>query len=530
MRCGVGVSQVGIADGRAPLKQRSEGENGPWPAASGLALHAGVAICLLAGLLLFYGSYYSVHHDLAGSTLSGRLAVTLGDSFRDYSIYFPPAERIWFSLAAKLADFTGLRLDLAVVLMTGAAVLFSTGLAYRIRRGTVGASPLFFIVSVAVLVILPILFKNVFGLREHMVALGLWPYLVLRVSDPDGTRVGWPVRLLLGLWMGATLLFKYLCSIVVLLVELADALVQRRPLLLFRIENIVAGAIVALYLFCWLVLDPSQRTAIGAVMSAIDANLADPKANWLQVVSNLYLAAFFLLVSRLFQLPGRVAAIGFALVAGAIIAAWVQERWYSHHLFPITMAYIAWWWMAGRGLKWWAHAVIALYLLVPIRREYLSIAPYQEAVEELDLAMDRAQQPVAGKRVGILAMHPSPYNQYLVSHGAVRWNSSMNNAYVAAELKPFDSPKNARTAPPPVRLQDPGRRLLHDQMLRLWEDMPPDVLILDHSTRWPLRYIDVEWRHVFSKEPRFNAILERYRPVFVHKGERLEFRYYVRAD
>ena len=503
---------------------------GRWPAAPSLAFYAGMAICMLGGLLLFYGSFYSVHQDLAGSALSGRLAVTLGSSFRDYVIYFPPAERAWFSLAARLTDLTGLRLDLAVVLMTGAAVLFATSLAYWIRRRTVGASPLFLIVSVAVLIILPILFKNVLGLREHMVALGLWPYVVLRVSDPDGSKIGWPVRLLVGLWVGATLLFKYLYCAVVFLVEVADALVQRRPLLLFRIENIAAGAVVALYLFLWLGIDPTQRTAIGVMMSAIDANLADPRTNWLQVISNLYLAIFFLLAFRIFRLPGGVVAIGLALVVGAIVAAWAQERWYSHHLFPITMAYLAWWWMTGPRFKWWGHVVVPLFLVPSIVTEFRSTASYQDAVDELDLSLAGAGQSVAGKRVGILTMHPSPYNQYLASHGALRWNGLMNNAYVAAELQPFDRPENEGKAPPPVTLADPGRRMLHEEMLRLWEVMPPDALILDHSYRWPLRYTDVEWTHVFSQDPRFNAILKHYRPMLAHRGASLEFKYYVRAN
>jgi hypothetical protein len=136
---------------------------------------------------------------------------------------------------------------------------------------------------------------------------------------------------------------------------------------------------------------------------------------------------------------------------------------------------------------------------------------------------------VAGKRVGILTMHPSPYNQHLASHGGLRWNATMNNAYVAAELKPFDTKENEGKKPPPVTLSNPGRRMLHDEMLRLWEDMPPDVLILDHSYRWPLRYVDVEWTHVFSNEPRFNTLLRQYRPVLTHHGDRLEFRYFVRA-
>jgi hypothetical protein len=514
----------------ARRNHRYERDVGSKALAFSLAQHGAIAGCLFAGLLLFYGYYYSIHQDLAGSALSGRLAVDLGGSFRSYSSYFPPAEKIWFSLAVRLSDLSGARLDLVVVAMSGALVLVGTGLAFLIRRATVGASLIFMLIPVLLFTILPILFKNVFGLREHIIALGLWPYLVLRVSDPEGKLVGWQVRLLLGVWIGTTLLFKYLYSIVIILVELADALLQRRPFLLFRVENVVAGAIVALYLFTWLVLDPSQREVIVAVISAIDANLADPMANWLQAISQLSFALVFLLAARIFHLPHRATVLGVALVVGAVIAAWTQERWYSHHLFPITMAYAAWWWMVGHGLRWWCHAVIGLYLLVPIVKEYRATAAYQQSVDELGAAMEKAGHSLIGQRVGILTMHPSPYNQYLAAKGAARWNASMNNAYVAAELKSFDLPENAKTPPPPVKLLDPGRRMLHDEMLRLWEDMPPDALILDHSTRWPLRHTDVQWTHVFSKDPRFNAILARYRPVLAHKGDRLEFKYYVRAN
>lgn len=519
-----------MTEGQTRLKRLREAGAEQGSLASGAALQACIAICVLAGLWLFYGFAYSIHHDLAGSALSGRLVVALGDAYSDYSIYFPPAEKVWFSLAARLSDLTGMRLDLVVVSMTGAAVLFGAGLAYRIRRTTVGASPLFLIVSVAVLVLVPILFKNVFGLREHLVVAGLWPYLVLRVSDPDGSRIRWPLRLFLGLWMGATLLLKYVYSVVVLLVELADAIVQRRILLLFRTENIVSGAIVALYLFFWLGLDPSQRAAIAAVYSAIDANLADTHANLVKVAVYFYFAFIFLAATRVFNVPLRLMALGFATVAGAIIAAWSQERWYSHHVFPITMAFIVWWWMAGRRFKWWGHAAAALFVIYLIENQFAATAHYQEQVAELEQTLDEAGQSVAGKRVGILTMHPSPYNQYLASHGALRWNTAPNNAYVAAELKPFDTPKNAGKSPPPVKLDDPGRRMLYDQMLRLWEDRPPDVLILDRTYRWPLRYIDVDWLHEFSNDPRFNAIIDRYRPVLTHDGRHIRFTYYVRAD
>lgn len=513
----------------APIVRNADLQGGRWSMVD-LGLFAAVSACVLGGLLAFYGSFYSVHQDLAGSALSGRLSVTLGDRFADYVTYFPPAERIWFSLAVRLSDLSGLRLDLAVVAMTGMAVIFSTGLAYHIRRSTVGASPLFFVLPVTVLVVLPILFKNVFGLREHMVALGMWPYLVLRMSDPDNRRIGWRTRTVVGLWMGAMLLFKYLYSIAVFAVELADAIVWRRPSLLFRIENIAAGAVVAMYLFLWLGIDPEQRAGIKAVFAAIDANLIDASMNWRQAGINSLVGLFLLLLFRLFRVPARSLAIGLALVVATVIVAWTQERWYSHHLFAITMAYVAWWWLASPAMKWWGHLILPLLLVSPIVREFRNTGSYQIAVNELGTAMEASGQSVVGKRVGILTMHPSPYNQYLASEGALRWNASMNNSYVASELKPFDRPENKGVKPQPLKLENPGRRMLHEEMLRLWEDMPPDALFLDHSTRWPLRYTDVEWTHVFSKDPRFNELMKHYRPVLSHKGKRLDFKYYVRVD
>ncbi len=505
-------------------------EDSPWSSLLSVGLFAALAIALLGSLQLFYGLYYSVQTDVAGIALSGRLADTLGNSFSEYSLYFPPAERVWTTIAVRLSDLTGLRLDLAVVLMTGVAVLFSAGLAYHIRRMTVGATPLFLLGSVAVLVLLPILYKNVFAVREHLVVLGLWPYFILRISDPDDTKIGRKTRLVVGLWLGATLLLKYLYSLVVFLVEIADAAAQRRPLSLFRIENVVAGSIVAIYLFLWLVIDPSQREAIAVVVSAIDANLTSRMTNLEQAGIHAALAALFLLLAYVFKLSLRKTLIGLAMVVGAIIAAWIQSRWYTHHLFPITMAYAAWLWMIHRDIKLLWILALLLFFVRPIVGEFRGTVPYQESVREVELAMDEAGLSVDGKRVGLLTMHPTPFNQYLASNGASRWIASVNNSYVAAELKPLDRPENKGLVAPPVKLDDPGRQMLHDEMLRLWEDMPPDALILDQSSSWPLQFIDVQWTEVFSEDARMQAILSQYRPVFEHKGKWVQFRYYERID
>lgn len=497
---------------------------------SSLLLLASLAMAVLGSLYLLYTSVYSVHTDLAGIILSGRLALTLGDAFGQYSVYFPPAERVWYSLAGRLSDLTGLRLDLAGIAMAALAVLFSTSLAYHIRRRTVGASPVFLAVSVALLVIMPVLYKNVFGLREHLVVLGLWPYLVLRISDPDAKLLGGKTRLIVGLWLGATLTLKYLYALVVLLVELADAAARRNPLSLFRIENLVSGGIVALYLFVWLVLDPAQREAIGAMVTAVDANLTNPWINMEQAAIHLSLAIFFILLGWIYKLELRVTLIGLAMVTGAIAAAWIQSRWYSHHLFPITLAYVAWVWIIHREVKLLWIVAVSLLFLRPFIGEFRATALYQTSVEEMQGAMTDAGISVAGKRVGVLTMHPSPLNQYLAMNGALRWNGGMNNAYVASELQAFDRPENMGRPAPAVMLEEPGRAMLHDEMLRLWEDMPPDTLILDESTSWPLRNIEVRWTDVFADDPRFREIMTNYRPVLSHEGEMLNFTVYKRAE
>jgi hypothetical protein len=500
---------------------------GPWSAGL-LGLMALLGAAVPGGLALCYARFYSIHQDLAGTILSSRLAAVLGDAFDTYSLYFPPAERAWYGLAVGLSDVAGIRLDLAAILITAGAVLFSAGLAFHIRRQTVGASGLFLVLSCILLAALPILFKNIFGLREHIVILGLWPYLVLRASDPEGRRIGWRTRVVVGLWLGSALLLKYFYSLVVLLVELADAAIQRRPAALVRIENVIAGGIVALYLFFWLVIDPAQRAAINVMLSAIEGNLNDPFTNLLLAAKQLVPALVFLMLARIKRLPARPAVLGLAMVAGAIVAAWMQGRWYSHHLFPITMAYLAWVWLLARDLgAVWLVALTVLAAL-PIPGQFYSTARYQDEVREADLAMERAGLSLAGKRVGLLNMHPSPFNQHFAAVGALRWNATMNNAYVAAELKPLDRPGAGEGAPLRVKLDVPGRRQLHDDMLRLWEDRPPEALILDESINWPLQHITVRWTEVFAQDPRFTAFLAHYRPVFTHRGKALRFTYYER--
>lgn len=519
-----------IAEGSITPRGRGGIPKGQPSFPSGLIVQAGVAFCLIAGLLLFYGKYYPIHQDLAGSALSGRLALVLGDSFSDYSVYFPPVEKIWFSLAAQLSDLTGLRLDLVVVAMTGVAILFGGGLAYQIRRASVGASPLFFVASVAVLTILPILFKNIFGLREHMVVLGLWPYLVLRISDPESRLIGWRLRAILGLWMGATLLFKYLYSVVVLLVESTDAYLQRQPLALFRLENILAGAVVFLYLFLWLGIDPDQRAAISAMLSAIDAALIDPSENGIKAAQNIALAIILLILSRTTSAPVQPTAIIFGATCGAVIAAWAQERWFSHHLFPIMMAYAMWLWIGLKQFRWWVSAALGLYLCATVYGEFQATRDYHQRLSALEQALNDRGLSVAGKKVALLNAHPSPYNEYLVSHGGLRWTPLMNNAYVAAELEPYDRKANVGKTLPPVKLEEPGRKMLHSQMLQLWDDIPPDIIIVDRTSRWPLRHIAIDWTQAFSNDPRFKVILTKYRSVQAYNGAAIRFTYYVRAD
>ena len=485
----------------------------------------------LIGILgAFYGGFYSIHQDLAGALLSSKLASTLGQSFANYSLYLPPAEKVWYAIPVWLADWSGLRLDVSAAALTVITVLLSAHLAFFIRRQAVGASVLFFGFSCLVLAVPPIMFKNVFGLREHIVILGLWPYLVLRISDPDGNLVGQKTRFVLGLWLGATLLLKYLYSVVVLTVELAIAVDSRNIFSFFRIENLISGGIVALYLFLWLAIDPSQREAIAIMASAIDGNLKSFEVNLLQAIFHLALCVPFLALGYLKKIPRRIIIAGLALVIATVVVSWMQQRWYSHHRYPVMMAYLAWLWIARPYLGFAWVLALGFLALWPMVGDFRDTSRFQRSVRSVQSVMRQANISVAGKDVGLLNMHPSPFNQYLAAAGATRWNTGQNIAYVAAELKAYDSVEYASSYPEKVTLRDSGRKKLHSDMLRLWEDMPPDALILDQSTSWPLRHIKVDWKNVFASDQRLEKILKEYRPVLKYSDDLVSFTYLERIE
>ncbi len=496
-----------------------------------IAVRSTFGVTALVALLAFYAVVYSVHQDLAGSALSGRLAVDLGAAFDTYSLYFPPAEKAWFSFAAMISDATGLSVDLVTILMTGVATLISVELAYRVRVATVGATARFYILSLLVLLIMPILYKNVFGLREHLVALGLWPYLVLRVSTRNASDVSTGLRVAIGLWAGALLLFKYLYAIVVMLIEIADALTQKRPLHLFRVEPLAAALIVAVYLVLWLGLDPAARTSISAMSSAISANFKPPEVSFESAMFRIGIACALLVLLLLSKADARTQLIGFAVVVGAVVVAWFQSRWYSHHLFPITAAALFWYWLAVTNSRAvWLHPAFAVIILLPVWAQLQKTERYQFRTDLVTAALHENGHSLTDQRVGVLSQHPSPYNQVIARQGGARWTPFMNIAYVSSELAPFDTPENKDQPPPAISLTHPGREMIHDNLFSLLTDMPPDVLIVDRTHRWPLKYLTIDWYEVYANEPRFDALLRGYDLAFRLDDDHLKFDYYVRRD
>ncbi|CAN0597019.1 unnamed protein product, partial [Ectocarpus sp. 12 AP-2014] len=105
----------------------------------------------LAALSLFYGSFYTPHHDLSGSVMSGAFSNALGADFPSYVVYFPPTEKVWFAFADWFGRFTGIGGNLAVILMTGLAVSISVTFGSVIRMRTTGAGLGFFVISFLVL-------------------------------------------------------------------------------------------------------------------------------------------------------------------------------------------------------------------------------------------------------------------------------------------------------------------------------------------------------------------------------------------
>ena len=493
-----------------------------------LGINALAAGILFVAVIAFYTFQYTIHQDLAGNILSGKLVLELGEQYELYSIYFPPAEKFWFSTAAKLQDTSGFRSDYVVLGMIFCAILFSSSFAYYIRKKTVGATPWFFITSLIALIVLPMLFKNLFGLREHMVALGLWPYLVYRVSDPTGTIIDRKWRIVLGCWIGLTLLFKYFYAVAIFLVELTDALIQRRASIIFRIENLVSATIVVGYLFIWLILNPENLSTISIMKNAISANIITPKLNAYYIGLSLFSAVPLLITGVIYKVENRHLAICFALLVASILVASIQGRWYSHHHFPVILASIFTFWIIGRKTPQIITICISFLLINPIYKELTKLISVQSKIVSLEESLENNSSKFDGKRVALLSTHPSPFNEIIAKQGGERWTALMNMSYITSELKEVDTIENEGKLAPPIERFIDGREILHDKTMSLWEDFPPDVIIMDHSNSWPLQHLEVNWRHLFSKDERFVKIMSNYTLAYTHEEKYLGYDYYIK--
>ena len=486
-----------------------------------------IASFFTAAVIFLYMYQYSIHYDLAGASLSGKLAGELGDEFDRYSLYFPPAERIWYSAVAQIQSITNWRLDLVAVSLTSLMVFISASFAYFIRRNTVGATPLFFVVSLAALLFLPIVFKNIFGLREHLVVLGLWPYLVFRISDPSGKKLSLTWRIVLGVWLGSMLLFKYFYAVVVLMVELLDAALQKRGEIVFRIENVIAGSVVCLYLLLWLGLDPTAREALLAMKSALGANVIDWQQNLTNVAMHTCLALAFLVMARISRANFRLTLIGFAVVVGAIAVTALQARWYTHHLFPIFLANILMFWMVGKNLSFMLKIAVFVLLAHTGFKQFQQIDFYQNWTKNLQASLESNSVSFADKRIALFNAHPSPFNQVIAQQGGFRWSPFVNIAHVATALKEKDVLENAGTPNPPIHFDEPEQKKIQQHLMQLMVDSPPDIIIMDHSTNWPLNYLTSDWKSAFSNDDRFTKLLDGYRLSYSHSDEFLKYDLYV---
>ena len=491
-------------------------------------IHILSAIVIIIAASLFYTYQFSIHHDLAGSILSGKFVTELGNAYDQYGIYFPPAEKVWFSFASGLHAVTGIRLDIIIVIMTSLSILVSTQFAYFIRKKTVGATPLFLILSLVAFLILPIVFKNIFGLREHLVALGIWPYLVYRLSDPTGRVLSSKWRVLMGIWLGWTLLFKYLYALAVLFIELTDAIVQRRLSNLFRIENLMSGTIVATYVFVWLILQPENLQIIGIMKNAIQANIISFQQTAQYIGLYLLYAIPLLAAGFIYKSDKRSLFIGLALLLSTIIVTAIQARWYSHHQFPIFMATLVLLWIIQIKTPKIVTLFVCLFLLSTVYGQFKENGLYQARFKLLYQSLIENNISLENKRVGLMIAHPSPFSEIVAQHGGTRWTPLVNFAHVFSELEKADIIENEGKLAPPIERFVDGREILHDKTMSLWEDFPPDVIIMDHSNSWPLKHLEVNWPHLFSKDERFAKIMANYALAYSHEEKYLGYDYYIK--
>ena len=336
-----------------------------------------------------------------------------------------------------------------------------------------------------------------FGQREHLVLVGLLPYVFVSAQRAVGEPGRRSDRVVAGVLMGLALWLKPHYAIAVLVVELGIAVMRRSARVLWC-EEILAGAAAVLLYGAYVVV-----AVPGFFTQAIPLGLqfyGDYGSFSLRFIHLSYLLTGAAMVMCVTAPRAAVvlARLLLLVAAGAWLAFWVQGKGYPYHMLPSKTFSLMVVGVAAASMLRLLVArltpsleprarrrlvVIACLALLTVASTIVARSVYNALTDRTELWLQMLEEGVEGvvpdpNHVRFVSLSVDSYPAFpLVAVTGWEWSSR----FMCLWMLPGIINDERRSTPP---TSHGGRGLLMDAVVADFERWRPNVVLVPRITRW----------------------------------------------
>lgn len=363
--------------------------------------------------------------------------------------------------------------------------------------------------------IIPLNVNNLYGIREHLFVLLVFPYIILVLARISGCIPTTKFAVLIGVVAAVGYCAKPFYGLVFVGIEVAYVLCVGRLFAVVRAEAVTASLLGVVYLLVWIFGYSEYFDQLQDAISNVGVFLKDTDTLILRAL--LYsIPVLAILVSVLF-LPVSAKSLDPTLlkrtvllsvvVVMIIVVASIQQRWYWHHYYPVAGACAVLMAAVVNVRKLLMPIVLSsFFLLIVLRPGFqAAVSNYSKVV----VAQAQLGPVIAGATVGVITPHPAPYSQVVLETQALWRFPFVNMAYLATEYSQFDQPNMSIRYLSPAEMSLSGQ-LAHRKVVSLFVQSPPEYAIVDKTPRYPFQHVFLDQLKALRMDAEFEKAWEQY--------------------
>jgi hypothetical protein len=504
--------------GRALLRAQSVQRYSWWMVWLALGLFSAAVIC----------PAYIVHDD--GWYLHmARVLLNGGKIYQDVVDTNPPLIVFLTLPPVWIAEHLGLSAVAVFKVYVFVAALLSLVSCARVLKSVLPAqapASRGLLLTALVFAILPFARVPEFGQREHLMLLLTLPYLLAAVGWASGHRLGRTSALLAGLAAGLGFAMKPHYLLAWLAIEASLALIVRRGSWR-RAEAAGAVAAFVLYALAVVVFVPQYLVLADKVRQVYGGLNSSPALLFRLPDAQLWAAGFvLLLLVRLPRAARPASVVLFAAWTGFLLAAVLQLKGWSYHLYPgraVALLFFVTFGLAvfevlpeiGNILRGGARALgagLVLALLVSSGR-YLIEARRPVDTDLVTPLIDTIRAHAPGGPIAVLSMRTIIYPAFpAVNYSGARWSMRHNSLWFLPglyinELQAPDADQRFRA---PAAMSPVERQFYEEVVGDLCADPPALLLVEPALPRAPAGRRALDLAAYYGQDARYQQLSRGY--------------------